>query len=332
MESFPPPKGVSPDIYAARCYISMWFIDLYVSIRKDVRKLPAGEFHERYQGKLFFFISREYDNYLTLLNASIRPTHVKHAIDNARYIPIIADSIDVNNPSPFGINNFTRERDLFYGLTHIMKTSRIWRFAPLFSDANGRPWWLFDWHFKDHVCSWFPCKDNYDPEDVTLAYILGTACTPNLGDRDVDEWQYFAEGVVPHGDPNPGSYDRVDERRFYGSYEVRTMEIDPEFSLARMLAPILSQVDPNIAATVAERGTTPTTTIKLRWEEQSSHPDIAITRNEEPQEGDQPMPLYKLVDQTTPRFRLIDWVYYCRVIRQMDNETRAIAHGIMSLA
>ncbi|KAL7611076.1 hypothetical protein Lser_V15G11400 [Lactuca serriola] len=133
--SFPPPPGVSPQIYAARCYISMWFIDLYVSNREAVRKLYPVAFIERY-------------------------------------------------------------REQFPGVPH---------------DDN-------------RVCSWFPPEDKYNLEDLTLAFILGTACTPNLGVRDVDDWQFFAEGVVPQN-PNPMNYNRVVDRRFYGSYEVRTMEI-----------------------------------------------------------------------------------------------------------
>ncbi|KAL7608579.1 hypothetical protein Lser_V15G11399 [Lactuca serriola] len=234
MDIFPPPPGVSPEIYIARCYISMWFIDLYVSNREAVSKLSFVAFNERYQGEFFRF-SHEYDSYLTSLNASIRPTHVKFTLDNALYIPILGECIDVNNANPFGINNFTLEEELFHGITQIMKEKNLWRFTPLSSDARGRPWWLFDWHIKDCVCSWFPPDDNYTLEDLVLAYILGTACSPNLGVRDVDDWQYFSEGIVPH-DPNPMNYDRVVDRRFYGSHEVRTMEFESDFSVPQIVS------------------------------------------------------------------------------------------------
>lgn len=228
MDVIPPPPDVSPEIYAARCYISMWFIDLYVSNREAVRKLSIIAFNERYQGGVFRF-SHEYDSYLTSLNASIRPTHVKFILDNALYIPIIGECINLNNPNPFGINNFTLEEDLFDGITQIMKEKSLWHLTPLSSNARGRPWWLFDWHVKDRVCSWFPPDDNYTRDDLALAYILGTACSPNLGVRDDDDWQYFSEGIVPLN-PNRMNYNRVVDRRFYGSHEIRTLEIETEFN------------------------------------------------------------------------------------------------------
>ncbi|KAL4569665.1 hypothetical protein LXL04_025307 [Taraxacum kok-saghyz] len=227
---FPPKTAVPPHIYAARCYISIWFIDLYYCNRLAVEKLSPVAFKERYQGELSL-ISHEYDTYLTLLNASIRPTLIQNASKNTRYIPIIADCIDVKNPNPFRIKNFTPKRFFFYAFTELMKIRNLWNFSLISNDARGRPCWLFDWHSGKNACAWFPSKDNYDLGDVTLAYILGTACTPKLGVRDVDEWQYFADGIVPH-DPNPSNYDRVAKRQFYGSYEVRVMEIDREFSLA----------------------------------------------------------------------------------------------------
>ncbi|CAH1414356.1 unnamed protein product [Lactuca virosa] len=269
--SFPPPPGVSPHIYAARCYISMWFIDLYVSNREAVINLYSIAFDERYHEELTR-VPHEYDSYLTLLNASIRPTHIKNALDNVQYVPIISDSINVNDSNPFGINNFTPEEDLFYGFTRIMKEGKCWCFTQLSGDPNGRPWWLFDWHSDNRVCSWFPPEDNYNLEDLTLAFILGTACTPNLGVRDVDDWQFFAEGIVPQN-PNPMNYNRVIDRRFYGSYEVRTMEIQTRLG-------------------------------------------------EEAQE----------VDREMPRFKLIDWVYHHRVVLEMDNHKRTIAHRRISLA
>lgn len=39
-------------------------------------------------------------------------------------------------------------------------------------------------------------EGNFNLEDVTLAYILGVACTPNMGPRDPDDWQFFG-GKVP---------------------------------------------------------------------------------------------------------------------------------------
>lgn len=101
---------------------------------------------------------------------------------------------------------------------------------------------MFDWHSDKQVCSWFPPEGNYDIEDVTLAYILGTACTANLGPRDVDELQYFADALVPQH-LNPKRYERVSERGFYGSHEVRKMEVDADLSIRRALAAVEGKGD-----------------------------------------------------------------------------------------
>ncbi|KAK1422994.1 hypothetical protein QVD17_18287 [Tagetes erecta] len=237
IECYSPPPGVRLHIYAARCYISMWFVDLYASNREVVRKHFPLAFIERYDEELLQ-TSHKYDQYLTLLNASIRPTCLKHYLDDAAYIPIVVDSLNDDKSNPFGIKNFTplkicykfarmmNRRGLGLGLSHSTVVS---------DDAMGRGWWLFDWYADKRACSWFPPDGNYDLEDVTLAYILGTACTANLGPRDADEWQYFADGLVPEY-LDPKRYERVSKRRFFGSHEVRTMEVDAEFSIARALA------------------------------------------------------------------------------------------------
>ncbi|KAF5764356.1 hypothetical protein HanRHA438_Chr15g0703481 [Helianthus annuus] len=233
IEFYSPPTGVPLHVYAARCYISMWFIDLYVSNRHVVRKLSSIAANEHFQGSLFP-VYNKYDGYLALLNASIRPTYLMHSLDDAPYIPIIVDSVNVDDSNPFGINDFT-PKEVCYSFATMMNGRSLGHSTPLSKDAMGRPWWLFDWHFDKRAYAWFPSEGNFDLEDVALAYILGTACTPNIGPRDVDDWQYFADGIVPKT-LYPEKYDRVTERRFYGSDEVRTMETDAEFSLARALA------------------------------------------------------------------------------------------------
>lgn len=69
--------------------------------------------------------------------------------------------------------------------------------TPLITDTLGRPFWLFDWHANNTCCAWFPAEGNFSMEDITLGYILGVACTPRLGPRDVDDWQIFPDGIVP---------------------------------------------------------------------------------------------------------------------------------------
>ncbi|MFS7890803.1 hypothetical protein Hanom_Chr15g01366831 [Helianthus anomalus] len=233
IEFYSPPTGVPLHVYAARCYISMWFIDLYVSNRNVVSDLSVIAFKEHFEGDLVP-VYNKYDGYLALLNASIRPTYLMHSLDDAPYIPIIVDSVNVDDSNPFGINDFT-PKEVCYKFAIMMNGRSLGHSTPLSKDAMGRPWWLFDWHFDKRAYAWFPSEGNFVLEDVALAYILGTACTPNIGPRDVDDWQYFADGIVPKS-LFPEKYDRVTERRFYGSCEVRTMETDAEFSLARALA------------------------------------------------------------------------------------------------
>ncbi|GKC39118.1 hypothetical protein Tco_1051502 [Tanacetum coccineum] len=319
VESFPPPTGIPQHIYIARCYISMWFINLYVSNRKIVTGLHCHDpFNDCYQRELCQ-VAFEFDHYLALLNASIRPTYIENDLDNALYIPVIADSLNVNEKDPFGISNFTFDLSLFFNVTYIMKEKSHWRFTKLSTDPMGRPCWLFDWHTRNRVCSWFSEKGNYTLEDVTLAYILGTACTSNLGSRDVDDWQFFAEGVVP-SNPDRLEYDRVVERRFHGSYEVRTMDIEAEYSLSAALAPASC----SRTSTTAKRSKrlTETEVILASGETLNEMGDVLLNRSLEGA---------KKVDQLMPRFRLMDWVYYCLVIWNMDKHVRVRALGTLLL-
>lgn len=185
-----------------------------------------------------------------------------------------------------------------------MNETKYWQFSPLSSETMGRPCWLFDWHTDNGVYSWFHREGNYDLEDVSLAYILGTSCTPNLGYKDVDDWQYFAEGIVPQN-PNPLDYDRIVERGFYGSCEVRTMEIEADFSLSAAFTPD----NRTKVSTAAKRS------------KGLTEPAIAITSGEtsnEPAHEDEPL---------MPRYKLIDWVYHHQVVLKMDRHTRSRAHS-----
>ncbi|KAK7310663.1 hypothetical protein RJT34_08299 [Clitoria ternatea] len=294
MEAFTPEiadVGATPQVHAARCYISIWFMDLYSSIHESVKKVSCSALIGRYHKQLFR-VSHEYDNYLSLLNASIKPTRIKNTPQEGLYIPIIATHADVTSPNPFGILNFNASVDLFFGLFNIIKGQNLMKMTPLSTDPHGRPCWLFDWHEEKKVCAWFHPEGNFDYGDVTLNYILGIPCTPNLGPRDVDDWQlkHFSFRVTPDN-VIVESLQRLTVRRFQGCYDVRTLEIDRDY------------VSPNAK--------------KQRTEKEKS----------ETEETDDSAPVDS---DSVARFRLIDWTYYHRVVLNMEKETRTDAHIIIN--
>ncbi|KZV15179.1 hypothetical protein F511_33665 [Dorcoceras hygrometricum] len=75
--------------------------------------------------------STEYDAFLTQLNSSIRPTHIKLTPEDSLYIPVLADNPQGTyaeaNLNPFNIENFVLNHDLFYGLLQIMKERCQWK-------------------------------------------------------------------------------------------------------------------------------------------------------------------------------------------------------------
>lgn len=132
------PHGVQGWTYAARVYISMWFFDLYVSNREAVKKLSPIAFNQRYRHEILR-VSDEYDTYLSLLNASIRPTHIKLTLEDALYIPILAENPNITSPNPFEIPNFVRNEAYFYGFIALMKENKKWNFRAIAGDVLGRP-------------------------------------------------------------------------------------------------------------------------------------------------------------------------------------------------
>lgn len=79
------------------------------------------------------------DTYLSLLNASIRPTHIKLALEDALYIPILAENPNITSPNPFEIPNFVRNEAYFYGFIALMKENKKWNFRAIAGDVLGRP-------------------------------------------------------------------------------------------------------------------------------------------------------------------------------------------------
>lgn len=302
MEAFPPPAGVTPQGYAARIYIAGWLHDLYVSNREAVKKLSPLAYSQHFQQDEVY-CSYEYDEFLTLVNAAIRPTNIRGVPEDTLYIPLLAEQIDWLDLDSnfFGLNYYSYDYNCLLGLIGIMKESKSWKISTLVTNTLGRPFWLFDWHTDNKCCSWFPTEGNYNMEDVSLAYIIGVACTPKLGIRDVDDWQPFPGGVVPQN-VQPYDLDRAVARRFYGSYEVRTLE---------------------------QRTTQPTTPVPLP----PTAKRRATTRGQVPGQTATPAPAIEPAtsaeiegsdsDRTAvPEYRLTDWVYYNLTIINLDVHTR----------
>ncbi|GKD99123.1 hypothetical protein Tco_1383020 [Tanacetum coccineum] len=96
-------------------------------------------------------------------------------------------------------------------------------------------------------------------------------------------------------------YKRVVER-FHGSYAVWTMEIEAGYSFSA--APAVAGCSSSTATAKRSKRSTKT--------------EVAVTVSGETlrEAGD----MLLKVDHVTPRFRLIDRVYYCRVARKMDGD------------
>lgn len=341
------PSGITPRTHATRCYISAWIHDLYVSNRKAVQTLCSLTFLKHYSHEEVY-CSSEYDAFLIHLNADIRPTHIKGTPEDTVYVPVLSDSPAWGTDNPFNIENFVLDHNLVRGIIATMKG--YWRTSTVVSDNLGRPFWLLDWHEDCECCAWFPRKGNYTMEDVTVAYILGAACTPNLGFRDVDDWQ---NGIVPEN-VNPLSYDRVKDRHFYGGYEVRTIErrqivvkLDEETlnrvledhrfysgyevgdGKQRQIIPIFvretTQGPPpnkrkktkdkvSVSNAAIQTGSEYSEAITIQTGTESSKATAIQTGSKS----------FKATASTTvDQFQIVDWTYYHRVILCMDSDTRS---------
>nr|CEJ95597.2 coat protein [Pittosporum cryptic virus-1] len=318
MEHYPTPAGIpNAPTYMARVYISTWFMDLYATNREAVRGLSPLAFNEKFSHEIIPY-SKEYDQFLTLLSGSIRPTPILLTSEVALYIPLIADTINwYISDNPLGINNFILNSDIFYGLIEIMKDRKHWKFSPISTHTTGRPCWLFDWHDNNVVCAWFPRDQNYNDDDVALAYVTGVACTPKLAPRDVDDWQYVPSNY--HHPSNIHSINRLESRRFYGSYEVRTIEDQADYLLP-----------PHLLNSIETICLTP---IKRKFKKKAPSGIMAMQIASAPTEGDMTSTSTEVeVDPVSVnRFRIIDWCYYSRVVLEYETHTRTGALRIISL-
>lgn len=215
-------------------YLSHWLHDLYRINRKCLESLDPVAFAEKYYHQVGTY-SEVYDNFLSLLASHIRPTHITNNYADDIYIPVATTR---ESPNPLGQLIFAWDRyvldsDLFYLIVQTLDIKKLTKMTPLSSDLLGRPSWLFDWAQDNTVYSWFPQEGNYNDEDVSVAYVIGDACTPKLGHADIDDWKYTkAASVDLRTQSVIDSYKRVNPRRWYACAEFRTAEVE-EVNLPR---------------------------------------------------------------------------------------------------
>ncbi|QRG29178.1 putative CP [Alloteropsis cryptic virus 1] len=304
-------QNVTPWRNIAINYVSTWFLDLYVSIREAVMKISSLAFNEHYHHQRVY-VSDVYDDYLIQLNAAIRPTHLQLIPEDTLAIPIFKekktsnDVIDWSNTNPFGIKGFSHELDFFYSTIEALKTEKSWKMSSITTNTLGTPAWLFDWH-EGHVCAWFPADSNYTMDDVTIAYIVGVACTPNLGPLEYDEWQFFPGNVAVTA-PIPSSYRWTSSRHTYGGFEV--LDIDNQSGFKTTIYKKPTEAD-------LER-------------EAKRKKVLTIGSGQQSEPSAEEVPEYVTEEVATPRFRLKMWIYYHQVFTNVDPHTRTGAHRIIS--
>lgn len=297
--------------YAARAYISAWFHDLYVSNREAVLKLTPLAYAQHYEHQSVY-ISTEYDIFLTTLNASIRPTNLKGIPEDVLYIPIISETVDWANAESniFNINNFVLNYDCAVGLISIMKERRDWNMSSLVTNVTGRPCWLFDWHNDNtNCCSFFPMEENFNMDDVMLAYIVGVACTPRLGPRDVSDWIPFPHGVAPAA-PNVSILSQTVIRKFYGAYEIAELELRTLYGAQP--TPVLGGKRARTEASASGSGSSA-----------ARSGAAALAATDEPATTDgQDTAMAMTAPQREDQYRITFWIYYRSLVLNIEQHTR----------
>ncbi|TYH36721.1 hypothetical protein ES332_D13G283900v1 [Gossypium tomentosum] len=115
----------------SRCYISSFFWDLYVSIRKSVNKLSHTTLLRYYSVERDYSQDRR-DPFLHHLLSVIKPTHLFGSLEDVLFIPLICNNVNFNNAAnPFSIARFIMNDALVQGLLDCMdaKNSK-WRPLP----------------------------------------------------------------------------------------------------------------------------------------------------------------------------------------------------------
>jgi len=304
-----PPNTQDPLLYAARCYVSGWFWDLYVSNRKCVEKLSHTALAQHYNTQIFHSCDR-YDPLLQHLNSIIRPTHIQNALEDSLYLPLIDQTINFNvNDNPFNITNFMMNETLVQGLQDVMdQKNNAWTLFNLSDNTMGRPMWLLDWR-NNQGYAWFPSEGNYSREDLVAAQILGIPCSPRLGPRDFDDWQIFPGGTLP-ATIDLTTLQRITPRHFYGAAEYRTI------STGQWTIPIQTGTTTR-EITEDTRGKRPRSEGQAS-EEVESHMSLTPPGfdTQRAQSRTIQVPSYT----TVYRYQIIDWTYHARVVLGINEQ------------
>jgi len=328
--------GVTPHLHAARVYISCWIHDLYVSNREAVRQLSPLAFQQHYQHEEILY-SNQYDYFLVQLSASIRPTNIKGAMEDTIFIPVFRSTTpEWTTNNPFNITDYDANSEFLQGMIYIMSHGGIWHIETLFTNTLGRPSWLFDWHDAESCLAWYPLEGNYSMDDVSIAYIVGVPCTPNLGPRDFDDWQQFPNNTVP-AQFSTQTFDRVRNQSFFGAYPVRTHR-----RRSRLISLDPAATAPSTTAATTSTGTStrpylPATPATQRHKRPRTDDDqtesLEDSSGNEPEAEADPTPMAITVFSQTHshEFRIIDWTYFARHILNQENHTRSGALRILAL-
>nr|WEU67079.1 coat protein [Galphimia cryptic virus] len=298
--------GAHAQQFAARRYISCWFHDLYVSNRDSARRLTPIAFQEHFSHEEVLY-SDEYDIFLAMLNAHIRPTNIVGTPESTLWVPIIANVIDWDTENPFGITNYDADFCFTKGLIDIMKDSKNWGTQNLVTSTTGRPSWLLDWH-NERAYAWFSAEGNYSDEDLAVAYIVGVACTPKLGIRDVDEWQSWENNQIP-AEINVSRLNRVVANRWHGGYEVRTIdqrELDYYY---------IGETPSTPAPIIKKKGKTAAS--KSKAVAISDEPRASKEKDKDKSSSSQEPHLV-----TINQFQITDWTYHMEVLQHVELHSR----------
>lgn len=332
----------------AQVYISHWFVDLYNGIRDALRKHPLTRFTDHYSQELGIE-STTYDNYLTLLMNNLKPTRLHGWIDNSLFIPVIHKEPNFENTvtrNYFYINRFNSNDELFSALIDAIKNPTFgWQLSTPANDALGRPFWLLDWH-AEKAYAWFPEEDNYNKDDLNLAFILGVACTPHLALRDDDIPRQYAGNTFP-ADNIIFKHKRHLPPQFPSNFDVRIVEDQClNTSWPVPLTPSEQKEADEIARIATE---TQIQAEVIRMKKKRTATALALTESDTttselvPQsETDRRLyaeasarinkvrpQTHKINTHLGCMYKIVDYKYYAKVIRKIDDNTRTAAHKIL---
>nr|DAD54824.1 TPA_asm: coat protein [Quinoa-associated deltapartitivirus 2] len=308
-------------VYAATVYLTHWLFDTYRTIRESVKKLDPIAFNEYYWQEVPTN-SDVYDNFLSSLNSALRPTQINFNTAEEMYIPVYTLSqLDWTRNIPFPWSKSHFDYTSFLTITQIMENKKLCTLTPLSSDPTGRPSWLFDWHSKGtEVYAWFPMENNFNFVDVTIAYIIGVACSPKLGSCDRDEWVNLNPATINLNALSLNNVERKTSRTWRGNSEVRTFEAESNVAI-----PHVTETD-NTKFRASNKGPYKIKSALSSEEEVSSSSieDTDTTVPSSPRIQTRSSSTLTM-DKGVHRVRIIDFCYNGQIVMRIDDTTRVAA-------